>query len=1165
MLEVVLLGQFNVRLDGEPVDLASRRTQTLLAYLLLNVGVTHNREHVAGVLWPDSLDTSARKNLRNTLYQLRKALNERYLLADKTTLAFDTAEPYKLDVALLEEDAAETDTEALIRAVAAYQGELLPGFYQDWVLLERERLRALFERRGQLLLEQLETQARWREMKRWAEHWIAQGQVPEPAYRALMTACAAQGDLAGMASAYRRCVQALEEEVGVPPSPETQTLYERLSRGEVPTAKARGDSTPTVTPSPTPSPQERYVAKERLAVGGQPVASLSSGTGGSPGPLPSPLRYEDAGLPTPVGMRMVQTVGREAELERLHGMLDRALAGTRQVVFVTGESGLGKTTLVNTFLAEARHKAPVWIGHGQCVEHQGAGEAYMPVLETLGRMSRWPGGEVLIALLSERAPTWLVQMPWLISREELESLQHKVLGTTRERMLREMVEFLEFLTMERPLILVLEDLQWSDYSTLDLLAWLARRYEPARLLIVGTYRSSDVQVHDHPLRAVARELQVRGQCTEVALPFLSRTEVEAYLSLRFPGLDQPGKLARLLHQRTDGNPLFTQVVVDTWVSQGALAEDDGRWIQQAPLEELTNKVPDSLRRLIEQQLAELDSEEQEILEAASVAGMSLGFSAAAVAAGVPYTEEEVETRCTVLARRGQFLRDGGIAEWPDGTVAARFEFIHHLYQEVLYERVPAGRCVRLHRQVGMRLEEGYGRQAREKAATLALHFVRGRDPQRAVQYLQFAAEHALQRSAHREAVEHLRRGLEILRDHPDLPEGTRYEAALQTALGPALIAIRGWSAPEAEQAYVRACNLCERLGDRQRLSSVLYGLATLHELRGEYTRSQALLEERLQLEHDSQDDGSRLESHELLACSTFHQGAFAESLDHAEQGLELYDPQQHLALIAFLGENPGVSCRHWAALDLWFLGYPDRALARIHEALNLAHDLAHSFSLAHAQEQAASLHQHRREPQAVQERAEATITLATQHGYPYRIGTGKILRGWAMTAQGHEEGIAELRDGLATCQATGVTIDHPYYLALLADAYGKDGQIDAGLDTLSEALEMARNSKAFFYEAELHRLQGELLLQANAANNLEEAEMNFQQALKVAHRQGARILELRALGSLGRLYHSRRMQSQVTETCERLAELYDEFTEGFDTVDLREAKALLRELRDGGR
>jgi predicted ATPase len=534
------------------------------------------------------------------------------------------------------------------------------------------------------------------------------------------------------------------------------------------------------------------------------------------------------------------------------------------------------------------------------------------------------------------------------------------------------------------------------------------------------------------------------------------------------------------------------------------------------------------------------------------------FSAAAVAAGVDLTEEDVESRCAALARQGQFLLANGIAEWPDETVAAQFSFIHHLYQEVLYDRVPAGRQVRLHRQIGKRLETGYSSQAPEMAAELAMHFGRGRQPGQAVEYLRLAAEHAVQRNAPREAIEHLKQGLEILRRHPDIPGRVEHELTLQAALGPALIATRGWSVPEAEAAYVRACELAQQVGDAQHLSPVLYGLATLHEMRGEYTQSQTLLEERLQLPQDPQDQGSLLESHELLACSTFHQGAFIRALDHADQGTSLYDARQHLELIAFLAENPGVACHHWAALTLWFLGYPDQALARIHQALDLAHDLAHSFSLAQASERAAMLHQLRREAGVVQELAEQTIAVAAQRGFLYWNGTGDIMRGWALAVQGQfDQGITQIRQGLETCQTTGATIEQPYFLALLADAYGHAGQISAGLDAITEALELVRNSRAFFFEAELHRLRGVLLLQTGLKENVPKAESSFQQAFDLAREQQAKSLELKATVSLGRLWLE---QDKTEEARELVDNIYGWFTEGFDTADLQEARTLLEEL-----
>ena len=328
-------------------------------------------------------------------------------------------------------------------------------------------------------------------------------------------------------------------------------------------------------------------------------------------------------------------VGREAELQQLRVSLEQALEGVRQLVFVTGEPGIGKTTVEEAFLEQVAAEGTVWIGRGQCIEHYGAGEAYMPVLEALGRLCREPGGERLLALLSQHAPTWLVQMPALLSATELEALQRQIEGATQERMLREMAEAVEAVTAERPLVLVLEDLHWSDVSTLELLALLARRREPARLLVLGTYRPVEMLGQEHPLRAVKQELQLHGQCEELRLGALSAEDVREYLAGRFAGSALPAGLAQAIHRRTSGNPLFMVNVVEDLIAQGGLAEVEGRWVLNAAVEVLESRVPESLQQMIERQIERLSAEEQRVLEVASVAGAE--FSAAAVAAGVEAT------------------------------------------------------------------------------------------------------------------------------------------------------------------------------------------------------------------------------------------------------------------------------------------------------------------------------------------------------------------------------------------------------------------------------------------------------------------------------------------------------------------------------------------------
>jgi DNA-binding winged helix-turn-helix (wHTH) protein len=383
-------------------------------------------------------------------------------------------------------------------------------------------------------------------------------------------------------------------------------------------------------------------------------------------------------------------VGRAAELAQLSCWWERVQSGVRHLVFVTGEAGIGKTTLLDAWLARlVGSAAPFWLGRGQCVEQFGAGEPYRPVLEALDRLGRGPRGSEVVAWLGAQAPTWLVQLPGLVPARDLEALQRRLAGTTRERMLRELAEALEVLTAQQPLVLVLADLQWSDPSTLELLAVLARRRDPARLLLLGTYRPPEVRHRGHPLAAVFHELSLHGHRVELPVPVLAEDAIAAYLTQRLPGLPGVDAFARLVHQGTEGHPLFMVTLVEAWRSQGVLREQDGAWGLLTGVEALHDQVPDSLRQMIEGQLDRLSGAEQRVLEAASVVGVA--FAVAAVAAGLGQAVERVDEACAVLARRGQWLRAVGEQGWPDGTVAGGYHFGHALYQQVLYGRVAAAR------------------------------------------------------------------------------------------------------------------------------------------------------------------------------------------------------------------------------------------------------------------------------------------------------------------------------------------------------------------------------------------------------------------------------------------------------------------------------------------
>jgi DNA-binding winged helix-turn-helix (wHTH) protein/tetratricopeptide (TPR) repeat protein len=460
-------------------------------------------------------------------------------------------------------------------------------------------------------------------------------------------------------------------------------------------------------------------------------------------------RARQAKVPAAVDPRDA-LVGRDRVLAQLGDRLTSVLAGRRQLVFLSGEAGIGKTAVLDAFLARAASDPDLLIARGACLEHYGAAEAYLPVLEAFARLLHEPGADRVIRVLETHAPTWLVQLPWLEHRDDRETLRRQLLGVTKERMLREMAEALEALSSANPVLLVLEDLHWSDYSTLDLLAMLARRQESARLLMVGSYRSVDVIVARHPLRGLIQELRMRRQCEDIALAFLREPHVAAYLAQRFGGHAFPSELACAVHQHTDGNPLFMVRVVDELVALRVLEPEDGRWRLRRPVAEITRAVPESLRALVDKQIDRLQLEAQRLLEAASLLGNE--FTIGSVAAGLGVDPLAIEERCDELARQGQFLSAAPLFERPDGTKVARYRFTHSLYPHAIAERVPAAWRLRLHQRVGEWLEHTYSAQATAIAGALAWHFEEAGDYQRAIRYLILAAQNAAGRFAYADAI-----------------------------------------------------------------------------------------------------------------------------------------------------------------------------------------------------------------------------------------------------------------------------------------------------------------------------------------------------------------------------------------------------------------------------
>jgi DNA-binding winged helix-turn-helix (wHTH) protein/predicted ATPase len=848
----------------------------------------------------------------------------------------------------------------------------------------------------------------------------------------------------------------------------------------------------------------------------------------------------------------VPVVGRGEDLRELEGCLAAARNGRRQLAFITGAPGIGKTTLVCAFLDRLARDLDVDAATGQCLEFYGSGEAYMPVLEMLDRLCRGRDGAEVVGLLRRQAPSWLVQLPWHVGEAEHEGLGRRTLGLSPARMLREMVELLETLSQRRLLVLVLEDLHWSDGSTLDLLSALIRRPEPCRLLILGTFRTTELDAERHPLASLWHDLRLHGLCRELALNCLGEEEVAEILRRRLPDVDRLAALAALVHRRTDGHPLFVVHLADFVAERLA---SGGRAALAALVEGGELAVPEDLRQLVDGLIERRRPEEQRLLEAASAAGVQ--FSSATAGAGLGVDAVAAERVATELARRGQFLRSAGTATWPDGTVVDRYEFVHSLYRSVLYLRLGEAARVRVHRRIGARLEEGFGERTGEIAGELAMHFELGRDGARAVKYREQAAQTAIRRSAYREAIGHAQHGLELLAALPPSRQRDHRELGLRTALGPALMTTRGFTAPEVLANYSRAHRLCTTVGETPEVFPVMWGRWMYHWMRAEHQKAYEIGRACLEMAEARDQAALKTLAHRMLGGSLFNVGELPRARRHLETSLELYDPQRDGGLMLRYASDSAVFCGGFRSHVLWLQGFPDCAREACRAAWELASELEHPFSQAFASGLAGTVALLRGDWKAARECLEATDRVSRTQGYPLFLAAADVRRGALMVALGDMAGFDVLRRGIDVWSTAGAVQWRSLNLLFLADAACRARRPETGLAAADAALELVAGNGERWCLAEILRLKGELLVQGGGADAAAQAELCLRQALTVARGQGARSWELRAATSLLRLARRVGGKHGGAKDARALASVYGTFTEGFETADLRAARELL--------
>jgi predicted ATPase len=682
---------------------------------------------------------------------------------------------------------------------------------------------------------------------------------------------------------------------------------------------------------------------------------------------------------------------------------------------------------------------------------------------------------------------------------------------------------------------VFEDLHWIDTETQALLDSLVESLPTARLLLVN-YRPE----YHHAWGSQTSYTQLR-------LDPLPPASADALLQALLGDDPSLAPLTPLVIARTEGNPFFLEESVRTLAETGVLVGARGAYRLAQRVESL--RVPATVQAILAARIDRLPPEDKHLLQTAAVLGTDGPFPLLQAMADLP---AETLHRSLGHLQAAEFLYETRL--FPERA----YTFTHALTHEVAYSSLLQERRRGLHERAAQALEGLGAERLAEHYHALAHHYSRSGNTTKAVHYLHRTGQQAVERSAYAEAVSHLTAALDLLSTLPETRERSQQELVVQMTLGMAWRATRSGGAPEMESVYTRARVLCEQVGEPPQLFRVLWGLWEVYLQRGAYPTMRALGEQLLSLAQRLHDPDLLLEAHHALWATLFFGGELVAPRAHLEQGMRLYDPQRHRAHAAvYSGHDPGVCCRMLAAQSLWLLGYPDQAAASMQAALALAQQLAHPLSLTMALYEAAVLHHLRREAPLSQARAEAAVTIATDQRFPQQLAQAMALRGWALAASGQgEEGMVQIQQGLAAYRATGATRVRPYSLALLAEASAKVGQTTEGLEALAEALATLAKSGVRWWEAELHRLRGELLLQSSVAQP-EEAAACFQHALAVARRQQAKSLELRAAMSLARLWQQ---QGRRAEARDLLVPIYGWFTEGFDTADLQDAKVLLEEL-----
>lgn len=774
------------------------------------------------------------------------------------------------------------------------------------------------------------------------------------------------------------------------------------------------------------------------------VEGASAGAGVFSAALAAPAMPETSAAPAVAFPPDVDLglIGRDAELARLRAAWTRAAGGQRQLCCVAGEAGIGKTAVIDAFVASLGDAATA---HGQCIEQVGEGEPYLPVLDALAGLARSDAS--LIEQLRRVAPTWLLQLPWLIDRDEQERLRAGLASSTQDRMLREFSELVEQLTAARPLLLITEDLHWCDEATVRLIDHVARRRPPARLMWIATYRTPELVAHDHPLNGLRHELRARRLCEELLLDPFSEAELASYLTRHRPGLIADEAHVRRLHRQTDGLPLFVANAVDELSSAAAAGAtgDAGSPDDWA--------VPDSLAGVIERQRARLAPETATLLEAAAVCGVE--FACSIVADMLGSDAATVAADCDELARRQAWLAPAALEPLADGTLEARFTFRHALYRQALYQRIAPSARVGLHRRAAAALGQRRADRIETVAAALALHHERGLDALAAMGAYAAAGERALGRFAPHEALLLVTRGLTLLDRCPEGEARCDVELALQQLRGAALAQSTGVTTPEGRAAYLRCAELCELLPPTQPRAWVMTGLVWMFTASGEYLQAEAIALRLCAAADAFDDDLLRAAGAVSLAVTLLQRGRIREVMPLVHRARALTEALGHPRLPPMVLHDPSALAFGVGAVAHAYTGDVEAARAWAEAGTARAERIGLPVMRGFAARCANLVDVRFDRADAVLARTQRMRVLVREHQLGQGEGPSRAMLGWARARTGDAAGLPEVEAGCAAHAATGAWFEASSLRWMAVDAALASGDLAAARRHLDDGFAMA--------------------------------------------------------------------------------------------------------------